>query len=115
MSRELDHTTMAMSDPALALIVARLVEAFHPVRIHLFGSHARGDAGPESDYDLMLIMPDDAPVSLLDPRSAYKVLRGTDVAADVLLLRRSKYERELHLQGSLPAVIEREGKILYAA
>jgi uncharacterized protein len=102
-------------DPALAPIVRRLIEAFHPEKIYLFGSHARGDAGPDSDYDLMLIMPDDTPGDLLDPRAACRTLRGIGVAVDVLLFRRSKFERQLHLKASLPATVEREGKVLYAA
>jgi predicted nucleotidyltransferase len=103
------------TDPSLALIVRRLVEAFHPEQIYLFGSHARGEAGPDSDYDLMLIMPDDAPLPLLDPRTACKVLSGTGIAADVLLWRRSRFERRRHLRASLPGTIDAEGKIIYAA
>jgi hypothetical protein len=48
-------------DPALAELAGRLVEAYVPERVYLFGSKARGDAGPDSDYDLMVIVPDDAP------------------------------------------------------
>jgi uncharacterized protein len=32
-----------------------------PSPFYLFGSKARGEAGPDSDYDLMVIVPDDAP------------------------------------------------------
>jgi uncharacterized protein len=91
------------------------VDVFHPETIYLFGSQARGDAGPDSDYDLLLVMPDDAPRDLLDPRLACRILVGTALATDVLLFRRSKFEGQLHLKASLPATIEREGKILYAA
>lgn len=52
---------LAQSDPVLAEIVRRLVEAYQPERIYLFGSVARGDAGPNSDYDLLVVVPDDAP------------------------------------------------------
>jgi len=38
---------------ALADIVERLVDAYTPERIYLFGSKARGDAGPDSDFDLL--------------------------------------------------------------
>jgi uncharacterized protein len=100
---------------ALDDVVQRLVQAFHPEKIYPFGSQARGDAGPDSDYDLLLIMPDDAPRDLLDPRSACRTLVGTALAADVLLFRRSKFEGQLHLRASLPATIKREGKVLYAS
>src|SRR6266404_2035407 len=115
MNSDHEKAQIGTTDPSLALIVSRLVAAFHPEKVYLFGSHARGEAGPDSDYDLMLIMPDTAPPDLLDPRLAYKVLRGTGIAADVLLWRRANFERRLHLRASLPATIEAEGKILYAA
>jgi predicted nucleotidyltransferase len=44
-------------DPMLAEIVRRLVEAYQPERIYLFGSLARGEGGPDSDYDLMVVFP----------------------------------------------------------
>ena len=49
--------TPTASDPILAEIVRRLVEAYRPERIYLFGSVARGDAGPDSDYDIMMLCP----------------------------------------------------------
>jgi len=115
MDGKLDKGKIKTADPSLALIVGSLVKAFNPERVYLFGSYARGEAGPDSDYDLMLIMPDDAPSRLLDPRTACQVLGGTGIAADVLLWRRSSFERRRHLRASLPATIEAEGKILYAA
>ncbi len=45
-----DHSARCMDDDEA------LVEAFDPERIYLFGSYARGDAGPDSDYDLMIIV-----------------------------------------------------------
>jgi len=39
-------------DPALREVVRRLFEGYHPLRIYLFGSAARGDAGPDSDYNI---------------------------------------------------------------
>src|SRR5947208_11500850 len=115
MSRSIVPAKATEAQSALIEIVQRLVDAFHPEKIYLSGSQARGDAGPDSDYDLLLIMPDDAPRELLDPRLACRTLAGTALAADVLLFRRSKFEGQLHLKASLPATIEREGKILYAA
>jgi predicted nucleotidyltransferase len=54
------ESDLLIKDPALAEIVKRLVEAFQPERVCLFGSKARGDTDPDSDYDLILIVPDDA-------------------------------------------------------
>ena len=70
-------------DPVLTEVVRRLAEVYHPLRIYLFGSAARGDAGPDSDYDLMAILPDEAPQHLRRGYAGYRALRGTGVAADV--------------------------------
>ncbi|MBI3333658.1 MAG: nucleotidyltransferase domain-containing protein, partial [Candidatus Omnitrophica bacterium] len=37
-------------------MVRRIAERFHPEKIILFGSHARGTAGPDSDVDLLVVM-----------------------------------------------------------
>ena len=99
----------------LSGIVSRLVDAYQPERIYLFGSLARGDASRDSDYDLMVIVRDDAPEELRRSRRAYEALRGTGAAADVLVFTRSAFDARLHLRASLPSTIAREGKLLYAA
>jgi hypothetical protein len=48
-------------DPALDEIVRRLVASYQPLEVYLFGSKARGDSGPDSDYDLLVVVPNDAP------------------------------------------------------
>ena len=102
-------------DPILTGILHRLVEAFQPERIYLFGSKARLDENKDSDYDLMIVVPDNAPPEKRRSRLAYQVLRGTRVATDVLVLSRQAFESRLHLKASLPATVIREGVLLYAS
>ncbi|MBI4321188.1 MAG: nucleotidyltransferase domain-containing protein [Chloroflexi bacterium] len=102
-------------DPKLAEVVRRLVDAFQPERIYLFGSVARGEAGPDSDYDLLVVVQDDAPPERQDSDLAYRVLRGTGIAADVIVWKHSAFERRKHVVTSLPATILREGRLLHAA
>lgn len=106
---------LVQQDPRLAEVVRRLVAAYEPLRIYLFGSVARGEAGPDSDYDLMLIVSDDAPPERRRSRLAYEALRGTGIAADVLVSTRSRFERRVRVVASLPATVLREGKLLHAA
>ena len=108
-------TDILLQDAALAEIVRRLVEAYKPERIYLFGSKARGDAGLDSDYDLMVVVPEDAPPERRRSRLAYEVLWGTGTAADVLVWTRQKFEDRLHVRASLPATVMREGRVVYAA
>jgi hypothetical protein len=103
-----------MEDPRLQDVVRRLVEAYHPDRIYLFGSRARGDAEAGSDYDLLLVVPDDASAERGRGRLAHECLWEAGVAADVLVLRRTAFKSGLHLPASLPATVLREGRILHA-
>ena len=101
-------------NPKLAEIVSRLVEAYEPERIYLFGSVARGDAGPDSDFDLLVVVPNEAPPEKRRSRLAYQRLWGTGVATDVLVWTKENFNSRLHLRASLPATVLREGKLLYA-
>ena len=102
-------------NPVLAEIIRRLVEAYQPERIYLFGSKARGEDGPDSDYDIMVVVSDDAPPEKRRSRLAYQVLRGTGTAADVLVCTRDWFDARLHLKASFPSTIVREGRLLHGA
>lgn len=101
-------------DQTLAEIVCRLVEAYQPQRVYLFGSQPREEANPDSDYDLLVVVPDDAPSRRRRSRLAYEVLRGTGTAVDVVVCTLSWFEERLHLDASLPATVVREGELLHA-
>lgn len=114
-SREAVQPTPGRSDPVVEEIVRRLVEAYQPERIYLFGSAARGEAGPNSDYDVLLVVPDDASAPRLRARRAYEVLWGIGVAVDVVVWRRSAFDEIAKVATSLPASVVREGILLHAA
>jgi len=104
-----------IDDPKLAEVVRLLVDAYRPERIYLFGSRARGDAEPGSDYDLLLVVPDNAPPAMTRSALAYERLWETGTPADVLIWKRALFESRLHLPASFPATVVREGKLLHAA
>lgn len=102
-------------DAVLEEVVRRLVDAYQPRGVYLFGSAARGDAGPDSDYDLMVVVPDEAPPERRRSRRAYEALRGLGIAKDVLVTTASSFDSQLHLKASLPSTVVREGRLLYGA
>ena len=102
-------------DPILAEIIRRLVEALQPERIYLFGSRARGDTGPDSDYDLMVVVPHLAEPAYRLAQRAHSVLWGLGTAADILVWSREAFDSRLHLNASLPATVLREGRLVHAA
>lgn len=96
-------------------IVQRLVSALSPERIYLFGSQARGDAGPESDYDFLVVVHTSTLPRYRRDQAAFQALLGVGVAKDVLVLTHDEFERQRMVVCSLPATVEREGTLLYAA
>jgi predicted nucleotidyltransferase len=109
------HSETLQEDSVLTEVVRRLVEAYRPERVYLFGSKARGDGDADSDYDLMVLVPDDSTPERRSSRLAYRALRGTGAAADVVVWLQSRFERRVRVITSLPATVMREGRLLYAA
>ncbi|HXC25037.1 MAG TPA: nucleotidyltransferase domain-containing protein [Gemmatimonadaceae bacterium] len=98
--------------PSLEQITQTLVEHFHPQRIVLFGSRARGDARPDSDVDLMVEMES----SLTRGRRAVEVLKVFGIrpwAMDVVVYTPDEVAQLRGSVGTLLSVIEAEGRTLY--
>lgn len=96
-------------------LLRRIVEALAPVEVWLFGSRARGDAEAQSDWDVLVIVPDDAPVEQVDAGSVWELcLRGLPIAADVVAVRRKEFDEFKHHAGSLCRTVLLEGKQVYA-
>lgn len=102
-------------EPKLAEIVRRLAAAYRPERIYLFGSVARGDRGPDSDYDLLVIVPDDASAERRDGGLAYRALWGVGTAVDAVVCTSGWFHARTHLRASLAGTVLREGRLLHAA
>jgi predicted nucleotidyltransferase len=92
----------------------RLVEFYGPVRIYLFGSEARGEAGPDSDLDFLVVVRDDTPEPMMRTSEGYSRLSGLGMPKDVIPWRQSDFEaRAAYVRASLPATVVREGRLLY--
>ena len=104
-----------VADPLLDEAVRRLVDAFRPEQIYLFGSRARGDSREDSDYDLMVVVSDSDLPPHRRAQHAHLALRNVHVAADILVWTRQEFDRFLPVVGSLAATIVREGRLLYGA
>jgi uncharacterized protein len=112
--RQLPHLSVQEAHD-LAWAVRRLVQSFHPDCIYVFGSHARGTPGPNSDIDLMVVVGDtDQPLHRLD-QQGYGVLEPYRLPIELIFITRADFERRLPAVASLPASITREGRLLYAA
>ena len=94
--------------------VRRIVEETRPLRVIGFGSAARGTAGPESDLDLMVVMPDGA--DRLE--TAYRVhscLRGPECATDIVVVMESEVAALKENPSRVIHTARTEGKEVYHA
>ena len=107
--------TIHTSDSVVEQIVRRLVSALSPERIYLFGSQARGDAGPDSDYDFLVVVHSSTLPRYRRDQVVFAALLGVGVSKDVLVLTHDEFEQQRTVVCSLPATVEREGMLLYAA
>jgi predicted nucleotidyltransferase len=93
-------------------MVERIVRQFRPVRIILFGSRARGEAGPWSDVDLLVVLPE-----VTDKRQAMveilRALSDLPVCKDVVVTTPEELERRGHVKGDVLRAALREGKVIY--
>jgi predicted nucleotidyltransferase len=90
-----------------------LVGTYGPRRIVLFGSHARGEARPDSDLDLLVLLDDNAPEELLGWRRRHEARRGYSGPVDILPCRAGVFAARAQIPGSLAAAIAREGIVVY--
>jgi predicted nucleotidyltransferase len=103
------------SDPVLSEMVSRLVAEFHPDKIYLFGSRAAGTATAESDYDILVVMPElNGPGRQLSVR-AYELLSDLRGAKDILFTAREKFEKRKSVMNTLAEIATTDGTELYAA
>lgn len=108
---ETTHST-AVAD-LMAESVRRLRASLQAERIYLFGSHARGEADEDSDFDFLVVVRDSPLPRYKREQQAFRALCGMGIAKDVLVFTREEFERGVTVVSSLPATVVREGRLLY--
>lgn len=93
-------------------VTKTIIDRFRPRRIMVFGSHARGEAGPDSDLDLFIEM--DTPRR--PPERAIEVSEVFGLRPwpmDIVVYTPEEVRRLRSVNGTLLSIIEKEGKMLY--
>ena len=103
----------SLDDATLDDIVRRIVAASQPEKVILFGSAARGEMGPHSDVDLLVIKQCDNNWDVMG--DIYEELYGVEAAVDVVVVTPGEVERyrDTHALVIKPAL--REGRVVYGA
>ena len=93
-------------------VAARLGKAADAQQVILFGSHARGEAGENSDVDLMIIAESDLP-RFKRSRKLYKQLQPYPFGMDLVVYTPREIERGKKSHVSFVSAVLREGKTVY--
>ena len=103
-----------MVDPkSIGEVGERIAREFHPDRIVLFGSHAHGTAGEDSDVDLLVIMPFEGKAVAKSVEIRLKVRPGFPL--DLLVRTPEKVRERLAMGDGFMREILETGKVLYEA
>ena len=100
------------AETAIRKIVARIARQFHPEKIVLFGSHARGAAGPDSDVDLLVVMPVHGS-RRQQATTIDKALWGIDVPVDIVVATPEQVDLGKERIGSFICPALKDGKVVY--
>lgn len=105
-----NHTEAA--DKIIKQMVKRIVKRFDPEKIILFGSYARGTAGPNSDVDLLIVMrvAGSKRKQRLDIRIA---LNGVGLAKEIIVATPEEVEKYQNVVGTIIRPALQEGKVLH--
>jgi predicted nucleotidyltransferase len=100
------------SRSAIEEMVKQIASRFDPEKIILFGSHAKGTAGPDSDVDLLVVMR----VKGSRRKKATEidvVLKNAALPKDIIVVTPEDVARQRDLVGTIIRPALREGKVLY--
>jgi uncharacterized protein len=100
-------------DRNLQRLVSRIVATAGPEAIYLFGSRARGEGRADSDYDLLVIVPDEKPKDAWSLKTLARIPRDPGIPADLVACRRSVFERRKTEVGTLSHRAVSEGRLVY--
>jgi predicted nucleotidyltransferase len=97
---------------AVAAMVRRIVRRFSPEKVILFGSHAAGTARPDSDVDLLIVMPITGTKAELE-LAIRKALGGSRVAKDIIVTTPEEFAWRKSVPGTIERPAARKGRILF--
>jgi len=104
---------MVADDGILDGLVRQIVRAVHPLRIILFGSAARGDLGPDSDVDVLVVVPDGEHCRRTAQR-LHQELRQVGRPVDIVVATPSILEKHKDNIGLIYRTILEQGREIYA-
>ena len=91
----------------------KLIAAYNPVKIYLFGSYAWGKPTKDSDLDFLIIVSRSTKHTYERAVKGYSALRGMTISKDILVLTKKEFEESAQDITTLCYKTKHEGKLLY--
>ena len=93
--------------------VRRIAEASNPISVILFGSYTRGQIGPNSDLDILVVVDDSVENCRQESVRIRKALKGISMPMDIIVVRRRDSDKFAAAPGLIYALALKEGKVVY--
>jgi predicted nucleotidyltransferase len=94
-------------------VVNRMAKALNPEQIILFGSRARGDHRNDSDYDVLIVVPDTTESTIKLAGDALIAARGKRFGMDVVVYTHSEFENSLRERHDVVYHAMQDGRVVY--
>ena len=105
-----------VNNDVLEEITQLIVMGVHPIKVILFGSYARGNAGKGSDLDFLIV--EEVPFNATRSRrkeigNIHRLLRGIRIPIDILVYSKDEFDKWTSSKNHVVARAVKEGRILY--
>jgi len=104
-----------LSTELLDEITKRLAQSVHPERIYLFGSHAAGSADPDSDVDLLIVVPDTNQSCHDLALKGRASLWGLEIPVDLIVCTESQFKRYGNVKNTVMNEALCQGRLIYGS
>jgi uncharacterized protein len=106
------RTTAHVDVKPVERLLDEIEAKWHPLQVWLFGSRARGNATLASDWDLLVVIPDDASDIGIDELSCWRLARRCGVRADIMAYRQSDFLALQDTVNTLPNEVITDGILI---
>ena len=103
-----------ISQATIKDVVHRLVKAYHPLQVYLFGSYAWGTPDEESDLDILIVVEKSELKTYKRPLQGYDALEELRIAPEIIVYTKDEFEKRSNNPTTLAHKIKSQGEQLYA-
>ena len=95
--------------------IKRLIKAYNPLKIYLFGSYAWGKPSEDSDLDFLIVINDSQEFRPKRAMKGHMALIGLEIPKDIVVYTKKEFESKIEDPLTFSHKIKAEGKLVYEA